>query len=114
MCEANYVYTPDTLVIDRFVNTKNTNAANGGQRHFIEWAQVLLKISATWLSKGLDPACWYGYRTRCWVALRDLEKYAAADPAILQVLTHAAKCTLNFAYDPIDILDNLKVGLSRG
>lgn len=110
---AKCAHAPGTLELYRIGNVKITNSAEGGQRHLVEWAQLLLKMRATGLAKGLDPARWFGFRARCWAAMRDLQKCGVADPALLQGLQEVANGTPDFVYAGRDLLNRWRGGLKQ-
>jgi glycosyltransferase involved in cell wall biosynthesis len=110
---AKCAHAPGTLELYRIGNVKITDAAEGGQRHLREWAQVLLKMRATCLSQGLDPARWFGFRARCWHAMRDLGKCGAVDASLLQGLEEAAGSTPGFVFAGGGLLSRWKGGLKQ-
>jgi len=74
LSDAKCVHSPETVELYRLGNEKITNASKEGERHLVEWAKVLIKMRETCLARGLDPACWFGFRARCWSAMRELER----------------------------------------
>jgi len=113
LCDAKCVHTKGTLELYRIGNVKITNAAEGGKRHSLEWAQVLLKMRRACLLKELDPARWFGFRARCWQAMRDLERFGSADPALLQGLREVAQRSPDFVYLFRYLLNRWSSGLKQ-
>lgn len=95
---ARCTHTTDTLELYRIGNIKITDAGDSGERHLKEWAKVLLKMRSKCLSSGLDPARWFGFRARCWRAMRDLERFGEVDSVLLQGLRDVADSSPDFVY----------------
>jgi glycosyltransferase involved in cell wall biosynthesis len=113
LANAKCVHTPGTLELYRIGNVKITDAAEGGQRHLTEWSHVLLKMRAACSARGFDPAQWFGFRMRCWAALRDLKRYGLADSAVLQGLREASQGTPHLVYTGTSLLRRLGGGLKQ-
>lgn len=110
---ARCTHTPDTLELYRIGNPKITKAADLGERHLREWAQVLLKMRTICLSSGLEPARWFGFRERCWRAIRDLERFGTVDSVLLQGLQDVANGTPDFVYYGTALIRRWSGGLKQ-
>jgi len=95
---AKCVHSPGTLELYRLGNEKITSASEGGARHLVEWAKVLIKMRETCLAKGLDPVRWFGFRARCWSARRDLDKRGLLHLVPAERLQDAAKGSPEIVY----------------
>jgi glycosyltransferase involved in cell wall biosynthesis len=120
---ARVVHTPETLTFYRLGNQgKLTESTEGHRRRIRDWARYLIiadeelcsiqyaSLSASQRPK--DPSCWFGFRQRCWSALRDLN--AAGDGSSdeahkLRELTYASLPEL--AYATVAILQRWRGGL---
>ena len=72
---ARVVHTPHTLVLYRDdptdkLTTPNDPAAR--RRQQIDWARSLVAARDQCLAAGVDPACWFGFRRRAFLAAQDL------------------------------------------
>ena len=70
------VHSPHTLELYRTNDPGKITASNAAakSRHAREWARFLLMARDECLSHGIDPKSWFGFRSRAWQAVNDLEK----------------------------------------
>lgn len=109
---AKCVHSPGTLELYRLGNEKITDASEGGRRHLVEWAKVLVKMRETCLSKSEDPARWFGFRTRCWWASHELEE-RGLEQALVVSLRDASRGNPDFVYFSSGLVTRWIAGLKQ-
>jgi glycosyltransferase involved in cell wall biosynthesis len=113
LSDAKCVHSPATLELYRLGNEKITGASEGGDRHLLEWAKVLIKMRDTCLAKGLDPVCWFGFRARCWSVMRDLDERGLQYLVPAERLQDAAKGTPEIVYAVHGLMARWFAGLKQ-
>ena len=85
---ARCVHTPSTLVLYRDEDhAKLTGIDSDSVRHHqIEWAKFLVSARAECLDTGIDPASWFGFRRRVFLAATYLDKLPDPPKTLLQEL----------------------------
>lgn len=73
---ARCIHTPTTLVLYRDEDhVKLTGVGTETVKcHQIEWAQFLVSARVDCIDSGIDPACWFGFRRRAFLAATYLRK----------------------------------------
>jgi hypothetical protein len=86
---ASVVHTPTTLVLyrDEPLDKLSSPGTPDQQRRLrVDWAASLITARRMCLDKGFDPAAWFGFRRRAFVALQDLNAFADSATALREDL----------------------------
>lgn len=110
---AKCIHTPETFALYRVGNVKITKDNDGGLRHLTESARLLLKMRMICLSTGLDPACYFSFRARCWQAMRDIENSEAPDLILLNSLREVAKGSPDWVYASRSLFSRFAGGVKQ-
>jgi hypothetical protein len=95
---ARVVHSPSTLVLyrdedrDTLSNPVNTSAQ---QRQHLDWAQTLVRARSLGLSHGHDPAAWFGFRRRAYLALAELQTWSDPPQSLMNSLHDIAKVSMS-------------------
>ncbi len=86
---ARVVHSPHTLELYRTNDPGKITASNASAkvRHAREWARFLLMARDECLSHDIDPKSWFGFRSRAWVAAKDLRKSSSEETKLLKSLS---------------------------
>ena len=96
---AHVVHSPFTLVLyrdedrDKLSNPKNTGAH---QRQSLDWTQTLVRARNLGLSHGHDPAAWFGFRRRAYLALTELQNWSDPPQSLMNSLHDIAKVPMSY------------------
>ncbi|MCX5951912.1 MAG: glycosyltransferase family A protein [Cyanobacteria bacterium] len=110
---AKCIHSPGTLLMYRLGNEKISCASDGGDRHLVEWAKVLIKMHDICLAKGLDPMRWFGFRARCWSVMRELDKRGLLHLAPVERLQKVAKGSPEIDYAVHGLMTRCFTGLKQ-
>lgn len=111
--EAKCVHSPGTLELYRLNNLKITDAGDGNTRHLLEWAKVLIKMQDACSTRGIEPAHWFGFRARCWWAMRQLMDRDLGDTSLIVALEEASKGSHATIYRIHALWNKLQAGLKQ-
>jgi glycosyltransferase involved in cell wall biosynthesis len=94
---ARVVHSPSTLVLyrdedrDKLSNPTNTSAQ---RRQCLDWAQTLVRTRSLCLIHGHDPADWFGFRRRAYLALAELRKLPDPPAVLIMSLSDIINCSI--------------------
>jgi glycosyltransferase involved in cell wall biosynthesis len=110
---AKCIHSPGTLLMYRLGNDKITCASDGGERHLVERAKLLIKMRDICLEKGLDPIHLFGFRARCWSVMRELDKRGLLHLVPVERLQEVAKGSPDIDYAVHDLMLRWFTGLKQ-
>lgn len=86
---ARVVHTPSTLVLyrdDAYQTLSRPTTQSAQWQQAVDWAHSLIKARSLCQAYGLDPACWFGFRRRAFLAWQSLREITNPPPELMQQL----------------------------
>jgi glycosyltransferase involved in cell wall biosynthesis len=89
LAQAKVVHTPSTLVLYRdeaHQTLSRPSIPSAQRRQTVHWAHSLIRARSLCLAEGIDPASWFGFRRRAFLAWKALRAAPEPPPHLMHSL----------------------------